>query len=216
MARVFLVDDHEIVRLGIRDLVDGHADLAVVGEAATCAQARRRVPPLRPDVAVLDVRLPDGSGVELCRDLLAATPGLRCLMLTSFVDEQSMIGAVLAGASGFLVKDIRGQELVEAIRAVGAGRSLLDDRAVAALMTKLRTQHAAEHGPLATLSDRERTVLGMLGEGLTNRQIARRMFLSEKTVKNYVSQLLAKLDVGGRTQAAVLATKLGLPEQRAD
>ncbi|WP_378733016.1 response regulator [Nocardia brasiliensis] len=211
MTRVFLVDDHEIVRVGIRDLIDGESDLQVVGEAGTCAQARRRVPPLRPDVAVLDVRLPDGSGVELCRDLLAATPRLRCLMLTSFVDEQSMIGAVLAGASGFLVKDIRGPELIDAIRAVGEGQSLLDERAAAALMAKLRTQTTVEHGPLAALTDRERTVLAMLGEGLTNRQIAQRMFLSEKTVKNYVSQLLAKLDVEGRTQAAVLAAKLGLP-----
>ncbi|GAA5085301.1 response regulator transcription factor [Nocardia iowensis] len=211
MTRVFLVDDHEIVRVGIRDLIDGESDLQVVGEAATCAQARRRVPPLRPDVAVLDVRLPDGSGVELCRDLLAATPRLRCLMLTSFVDEQSMIGAVLAGASAFLVKDIRGPELIDAIRAVGEGQSLLDERAAAALMAKLRTQTTGEHGPLAALTDRERTVLAMLGEGLTNRQIAHRMFLSEKTVKNYVSQLLAKLDVEGRTQAAVLAAKLGLP-----
>ncbi|GAB2676130.1 response regulator [Nocardia goodfellowii] len=213
---VFLVDDHEIVRLGIRDLIDDQADLQVVGEAASCAEARRRVPALRPDVAVLDIRLPDGSGVELCRDLLAVTPRLRCVMLTSFFEEQSMIGAVLAGACGYLIKDIRGDELVDAIRAVGQGRSLLDERAVAALMTKVRTQSAAEHGPLASLTDRERTVLGMLGEGLTNRQIARRMYLSEKTVKNYVSQLLSKLEVGGRTEAAVLATKLGLPEGRDD
>ncbi|MEV6275122.1 response regulator transcription factor [Nocardia sp. NPDC051832] len=216
MATVFLVDDHEIVRLGIRDLIDDEPDLQVVGEAATCAEARRRVPALHPDVAVLDIRLPDGSGVELCRDLLAMTPDLRCVMLTSFFDEQSMLGAVLAGARGYLIKDIRGAELVDAIRAVGQGRSLLDERAVAALMTKLRTQAAAEPGPLATLTDRERTVLGMLGEGLTNRQIARRMFLSEKTVKNYVSQLLSKLEVGGRTEAAVLATKLGLDDARAD
>ncbi|WP_194818994.1 response regulator transcription factor [Nocardia sp. XZ_19_385] len=212
MATVFLVDDHEIVRLGIRDLIDDHTDLQVVGEAATCAEARRRVPALRPDVAVLDIHLPDGNGVELCRDLLAMTPNLCCLMLTAYFDEQSMMGAVLAGARGYLIKDIRGDELVDAIRAVAHGRSLLDERAVAALMTKLRTQAAAEHGPLASLTDRERTVLGMLGEGLTNRQIARRMFLSEKTVKNYVSQLLSKLEVGGRTEAAVLATKLGLPQ----
>lgn len=209
MVTVVLVDDHEIVRLGIAELIDGTDDLTVVGEAATCAEARRRLPPLRPDVAVLDVRLPDGSGVELCRELLAASPRTRCLMLTSFVDESSMIGAVLAGASGFLVKDIRGAELVEAIRAVAAGRSLLDERATTALMAKLREQHAP--GPLSTLTDRERTVLEYIGQGLTNRQIARRMFLSEKTVKNYVSQLLSKLDVEGRTQAAVLAAKLGLP-----
>ncbi|MEU8894774.1 response regulator transcription factor [Nocardia sp. NPDC048505] len=214
MTTVFLVDDHEIVRLGLRDLLRGAADLQVIGDAGTYQEALRRIPPLRPDVAVLDVRLPDGNGVELCRDLLAATPGLRCVMLTSYVDEQSMIGAVLAGASGFFVKDIRAGELVDAIRAVGAGRSLLDERAVAALMAQLRSQAAAESGPLANLTDRERTVLGMLGEGLTNRQIARRMFLSEKTVKNYVSQLLSKLEVGGRTEAAVLATKLGLPNSQ--
>ncbi|MEV0251058.1 response regulator transcription factor [Nocardia sp. NPDC050712] len=212
MATVFLVDDHEIVRLGLRDLLAGAADLRVIGEAGTCAEARLRVPALRPDVAVLDIHLPDGSGVELCSELLAKTPGLHCVMLTAYFDEHTMIGAVLAGASGYLVKDIRSGELVDAIRAVGAGRSLLDERAVAALMTKLRTQAATAQGPLATLTDRERTVLGMLGEGLTNRQIARRMFLSEKTVKNYVSQLLSKLEVGGRTEAAVLATKLGLSD----
>lgn len=209
MSTVFLVDDHEVVRLGLRDLLNGTDDLVVIGEAATYAEALREVPPLRPDVAVLDIRLPDGNGVELCRELLAASPGTRCLMLTSFVDESSMIGAVLAGASGFLVKDIRGAELVEAIRAVGAGRSLLDERATAVLMAKLREQNTP--GPLATLTGRERTVLEYLGQGLTNRQIARRMFLSEKTIKNYVSQLLNKLDLEGRTQAAVLATKLGLP-----
>ncbi|MBF6177180.1 Transcriptional regulatory protein devR (dosR) [Nocardia otitidiscaviarum] len=210
MVTVFLVDDHEVVRLGIRELIEDTDDLTVVGEAATCAEARRRVPSLRPDVAVLDVRLPDGSGVQLCRDLLAAAPHLRCLMLTSFVDEESMVGAVLAGASGFLVKDIRGPELVAAVRAVAAGRSLLDDRATAVLMGKLREQAAP--GPLSNLTDRERTVLAYLGQGLTNRQIARRMFLSEKTVKNYVSQLLSKLEVAGRTQAAVLAARLGLAD----
>ncbi|MFI6866077.1 response regulator [Nocardia sp. NPDC050406] len=209
MVTVVLVDDHEVVRVGLRDLIESTDDLVVVGEAGTYAEAKRRLPPLRPDVAVLDVRLPDGSGVELCRELLAASPRTRCLMLTSFVDESSMIGAVLAGASGFLVKDVRGTELIEAIRAVAAGRSLLDERATAALMAKLREQHAP--GPLSNLTDRERTVLEYLGQGLTNRQIARRMFLSEKTVKNYVSQLLNKLEVEGRTQAAVLAAKLGLP-----
>ncbi|MGV9616411.1 response regulator [Nocardia xishanensis] len=208
MVKVFLVDDHEIVRRGVGDLIDLEPDLEVVGEAGTCAQALARIPSLRPDVAVLDVLLPDGNGIELCRELLSADLDLRCLILTSFTDEQAMLDAILAGASGYVVKDIKSLELIDAIRDVGAGKSLLDNRAAAALMAKLRSEAEAKSGPLATLTAQERTLLALLGEGLTNRQIAGRMFLAEKTVKNYVSRLLAKLGVERRTQAAVIASKL--------
>ncbi|WP_433754567.1 response regulator [Nocardia sp. CA-135398] len=212
MIRVFLVDDHEIVRRGIGDLIALESDLEVVGEAGSFSQALARIPALRPDVAVLDVRLPDGNGIELCRELLSANPALRCLILTSFTDEQAMLNAILAGASGYVVKDIKSLELIDAIREVGAGKSLLDNRAAAALMAKLRAEAEAKTGPLASLTDQERNLLSLLGEGLTNRQIASRMFLAEKTVKNYVSRLLTKLGVERRTQAAVLASKLNQQE----
>ncbi len=202
---VFLVDDHELVRRGIAELVGDEPDLTVVGQASSVAEALARVPALRPDVAVLDVRLPDGNGVQLCRDLRAALPGLRCLMLTSFTDEDSMVEAVLAGAEGYVIKDVKGLQLVDAIRRVGAGETLLDGRAVAALVTELRTK-TGEPGPLAGLSEQELVLLDLLGESLTNRQIAERMFLAEKTVKNYVSRLLAKLGLERRSQAAVLVT----------
>ncbi|MEV6426391.1 response regulator transcription factor [Nocardia sp. NPDC051463] len=212
MIKVFLVDDHEIVRRGVGDLIELESDLEVIGEAGTFSQALARIPALRPDVIVLDVRLPDGNGIELCRELLSANPKLRCLILTSFTDEQAMLNAILAGASGYVVKDIKGLELIDAIREVGAGKSLLDNRAAAALMAKLRSEAEAKTGPLASLTDQERTLLSLLGEGLTNRQIASRMFLAEKTVKNYVSRLLTKLGVERRTQAAVLVSKLNQPE----
>ncbi|MGW0179452.1 response regulator [Nocardia sp. NPDC003345] len=215
MINVFLVDDHEIVRRGVSELISSEADLEVVGEAANASQALARIPALRPDVAVLDVRLPDGNGIELCRELLSANPGLRCLMLTSFTDEQAMLDAILAGASGYVVKDITSLDLVEAIRQVGAGKSLLDNRAAATLMAKFRAEAEAATGPLASLTDQERTLLALLGEGLTNRQIAGRMFLAEKTVKNYVSRLLTKLGVERRTQAAVIASKMTLPDKNA-
>ncbi|WP_433598339.1 response regulator [Nocardia sp. CA-135953] len=211
MISVFLVDDHQIVRRGVKDLIETEPDLEVVGEAGTVSQALARIPALRPQVVVLDVRLPDGNGIELCRELLNQHPELRCLILTSFTDEQAMLDAILAGASGYVVKDIDTLELVEAIREVGAGKSLLDNRAAAALMAKLREEAEAKTGPLATLTEQERTLLDLLGEGLTNRQIASRMFLAEKTVKNYVSRLLTKLGVERRTQAAVLASKLKTP-----
>jgi len=208
MVRVFLVDDHEVVRRGLVDLLSCDPELEVIGEAGSVSAAMARIPALRPDVAVLDVRLPDGNGIELCRDLLSAVPELRCLMLTSFTSDEAMLEAILAGASGYVVKDIKGMELARAIKDVGAGKSLLDNRAAAALMAKLRG--ATEHqDPLAGLTEQERTLLGLLSEGLTNRQIAARMFLAEKTVKNYVSRLLAKLGMERRTQAAVFASKLG-------
>ena len=212
MITVFLVDDHEVVRRGLVDLLSGDPDLTVVGEAGSVAEAKARIPAVRPDVAVLDVRLPDGSGIDLCRELLAAHDELRCLILTSFTDERSMLDAILAGASGYVVKDIRGMELAQAIKAVGSGKSLLDNRAAAALMSKLRQESrdgaSAEDPRLRDLSATERTLLELLGEGLTNREIGERMFLAEKTVKNYVSRLLAKLGLHRRTQAALLAAEL--------
>ncbi|MDO3646292.1 response regulator [Nocardia mangyaensis] len=214
MTTVFLVDDHEIVRRGVGDLISFEPDLDVIGEAGTYAEAMARIPALRPDVVVLDVRLPDGNGIELCRELLSTEPGLRCLILTSFTDEQAMLNAILAGASGYVVKDIKSLELITAVREVGAGKSMLDNRAAAALMAKLRSEAEADTGPLSTLTPQERTLLALLGEGLTNRQIAARMFLAEKTVKNYVSRLLTKLGVERRTQAAVLASKLDRPAER--
>lgn len=189
------------------DLLGADPELDVVGEAGSVAEAMARVPAARPDVAVLDVRLPDGNGIELCRDLLSRMPDLRCLILTSYTSDEAMLDAILAGASGYVVKDIKGMELARAVKDVGAGRSLLDNRAAAALMAKLRGA-AEKQDPLSGLTDQERTLLGLLSEGLTNKQIADRMFLAEKTVKNYVSRLLAKLGMERRTQAAVFATEL--------
>lgn len=207
MVKIFLVDDHEVVRRGLVDLLGADPELDVVGEAGSVAEAMARVPAARPDVAVLDVRLPDGNGIELCRDLLSRMPDLRCLILTSYTSDEAMLDAILAGASGYVVKDIKGMELARAVKDVGAGRSLLDNRAAAALMAKLRGA-AEKQDPLSGLTDQERTLLGLLSEGLTNKQIADRMFLAEKTVKNYVSRLLAKLGMERRTQAAVFATEL--------
>lgn len=207
MVKVFLVDDHEVVRRGLVDLLGADPELDVVGEAGSVAEAMARVPAARPDVAVLDVRLPDGNGIELCRDLLSRMPDLRCLILTSYTSDEAMLDAILAGASGYVVKDIKGMELARAVKDVDAGRSLLDNRAAAALMAKLRGA-AEKQDPLSGLTDQERTLLGLLSEGLTNKQIADRMFLAEKTVKNYVSRLLAKLGMERRTQAAVFATEL--------
>ncbi|UXA20122.1 hypoxia response regulator transcription factor DosR/DevR [Mycobacterium sp. SMC-4] len=207
MVKVFLVDDHEVVRRGLIDLLGADPDLEVVGEAGSVAEALARIPATQPEVAVLDVRLPDGNGIELCRDLLSELPNLRCLMLTSFTSDEAMLDAILAGASGYVVKDIKGMELAKAIKEVGAGRSLLDNRAAAALMTKLRSD-GERSDPLSELTDQERILLDLLGEGLTNKQIAARMFLAEKTVKNYVSRLLAKLGMERRTQAAVFVSKL--------
>lgn len=208
VARIFLVDDHEVVRRGVAELLGAEEDLEVVGEAGTVAEALARVPSVRPDLAVLDVRLPDGNGVELCRELRSLDPALNCLMLTSFPDEQAMVEAVLAGAGGYVIKDIRGADLVSSVRSVAAGRPILDSRAVSAVMNRLRDNGSTED-PTAQLTEQERRVLDLIGEGLTNRQIAERMFLAEKTVKNYVSRLLAKLNLQRRTQAAVLATRLG-------
>jgi two-component system, NarL family, response regulator DevR len=207
VLKVFLVDDHEMVRRGVADLLGEEPDLTVVGQASSVAEALSRVPALMPDLVVLDVRLPDGNGVELCRELRSRLPALQCLMLTSYTDEDAMLEAILAGAGGYVIKDIKGLALLSAVRTVGSGRSLLDNRAAAALMSRLRT-NAERPGPLAELTDQERVLLDLIGEGLTNRQIAERMFLAEKTVKNYVSRVLGKLGMQRRTQAAVLATEL--------
>jgi two-component system response regulator DevR len=216
MITVFLVDAHRVVRRGIADLLTADPELVVIGEAASSAQALARIPVLKPDVAVLDVRLPDGNGIELCRELLSRMPALRCLMLTSIADDQAMLDAIVAGASGYVVKDFRGLELAEAVHDVGAGNWLLDSRGAATLMAKLRSDANEKNGPFARLTNQERTLLALLGEGLTDRQIAERMFLAEKTGTNYVSRLLTKLGVARRTQAAVLATTMphNRPEYR--
>ena len=204
--RVFLLDDHEVVRRGVRELLEAEDDIEVVGEASTAAEALARVPAARPDVAVLDVRLPDGDGVSVCRDLRSSDPELKCLMLTSFADDEALFGAIMAGAAGYVLKQIRGSDLVGAVRTVAGGGSLLDPRATAAVLERMRAPKAPD--PLAALTDQERRILELIGEGLTNREIGARMFLAEKTVKNYVSNLLSKLGLDRRTQAAVLATEV--------
>jgi len=207
--RVFLLDDHEVVRRGVRDLLDDEPDITVVGEAATAAQAVVRVPALRPQVAVLDVRLPDGDGVSVCRELRSRMPELACLMLTSFDEEEALLDSIMAGASGYVLKQIQGSDLVSAVRTVAAGQSLLDPSATSRLMARLRGGQQQEEEPdvLPGLTDRERDILALIGEGLTNRQIGQRLFLAEKTVKNHISRLLAKLGVERRIQAAVIATQ---------
>ena len=206
-TRIFLVDDHEIVRRGVADLLEDEPDLEIVGEAATVAEAMTRIPALSVNVAVLDVRMPDGNGVELCRDLRSQLPELRCLILTSYSDDEALLNAIMAGASGFVLKQVLGNDLITAVRKVGAGESLLDAKTTEALMKRIR-QGKDDDGPLAGLTDQERAVFELVGEGLTNRQIAARLYLAEKTVKNYVSHLLAKLGMQRRTQAAVLAAEL--------
>jgi DNA-binding NarL/FixJ family response regulator len=204
--RVFLLDDHEIVRRGIRDLLEAEDDLEVVGEAGTAEEAIGRIPATRPDVAVLDVRLPDGDGIEVCREVRDKVDGLACLMLTSFADDEAVYAAIMAGASGYVLKQVRGNDLVDAVRRVGRGESLLDPAVTARVLDRLR--HRTDHDELAGLTDQEKRLLDLIAEGLTNRQIGERMFLAEKTVKNYVSSLLAKLGMQRRTQVAVLATEL--------
>jgi DNA-binding NarL/FixJ family response regulator len=203
--RVFLADDHEIVRRGLAALIDSQDDLEVVGEAGTAAQARARIPAVRPDVAVLDVRLPDGSGIDVCRRLKQDHPAIRCLILTAYDDEEALNAAVIAGADGYVIKDIRGSTLLDDIRACAAGRRLIDPRVVSRVATRLRDP--ADDPRFAALGLRERQVLALIADGLTNRQIGERLDLAEKTVKNYVSSLLAKLGLERRTQAAVLQTE---------
>ncbi len=201
-VRVLLVDDHEVVRRGLRDLLDTEDDVEVVGEAGSVDEAMVRARAARPDVAVIDMRLPDGDGLELCRQLRALPEPPRCLVLTAFDDEQALIGAINAGASGYLLKQVRGQDLVNAVREVAAGGSLLDPITTSRVLDRLRQTSKEEPDELAALTERERKVLELIGEGLTNRQIAERLFLAEKTVKNYVTSVLAKLGFERRTQAA--------------
>jgi two-component system, NarL family, response regulator DevR len=205
--KVFLLDDHEIVRRGVRELLEAEADIVVIGEAGTAESALARIPALRPDVAVLDVRLPDGDGVSVCRDIRSRLPEVACLMLTSFGDDEALFDAVMAGASGYVLKQIRGIDLVGAVRTVASGASLLDPAAASRIMRRMREQ-AERADPLAGLTAQERRILELIGEGLTNRQIGERMFLAEKTVKNYVSALFAKLGMQRRTQAAAYAAKM--------
>lgn len=205
--RVFLVDDHELVRRGLSDLFESEPDIEVAGEAASVPEALTRIPASNTDVAVLDVRIGAGDGVELCRELKSIRPELNCLMLTSFDDDEALFNAIMAGASGFVLKQVLGADLLDAIRTVAAGGSLLDPRAAAALMARLRREQE-QADPLKVLTEQERAVLELIGDGLSNREIAKRMYLAEKTVKNYVSHLLAKLGMQRRTQAAVLLTRL--------
>lgn len=219
--RVFLLDDHELVRRGVGELLAAEPDLAVVGEAGTVADALDRAEAARPDVALLDVRLPDGSGIEVCRELRSRMPGLGCLMLTSFADDEALFGAIMAGAAGYVLKDIRGSALVDAVRTVAAGGSLLDPTATELVMSRLRDRAAGAVGGagsgsgakdaaaerLALLTPSERRILELIAEGLTNRQIGERLLLAEKTVKNYVTGILAKLEMQRRTQAAAFAVR---------
>jgi two-component system, NarL family, response regulator DevR len=206
--RVFLLDDHELVRRGLRELED---DIEVVGESGSAAEAVRRIPALRPDVAILDARLPDGSGIDVCRDVRSVDPHVRALILTSYDDDSALFAAIMAGASGYVLKDIRGNDLVGGIRRVAAGQSLLDPAVTARVLERVR--RGPEVDPrLQALTDQERKILDHIAEGMTNRQIGAEMYLAEKTVKNYVSSLLAKLGMQRRTQAAVFAATLDDPD----
>jgi two-component system response regulator DevR len=205
--RVFLLDDHEIVRRGLADLLEAEDGIVVVGEAGTAAEALNRIPASRPDVAVLDARLPDGSGIDVCRDIRSSMPEVRCLILTSYDDNDAVFAAVMAGAAGYLLKEIRGSNLVDAIRQVADGKSLLDPTVTERLLARLR-DGAPKDARLASLTDREREILELITEGMTNRQIGEHLFLAEKTVKNYVSGLLAKLGMERRTQAAVYGAEV--------
>jgi DNA-binding NarL/FixJ family response regulator len=207
VIRVFLLDDHEVVRRGIADLLTDSGDIEIVGESGSAQEATRRIPALRPDVAILDGRLPDGSGIDVCRDVRAVDPTIKGLILTSYEDDEALFAAIMAGAAGYVLKQIRGTDLVDAVHRVAAGQSLLDPAVTQRVLERIR--HGVEEPrELRSLTDQERRILEYVAQGLTNREIATQMFLAEKTVKNYVSSLLAKLGLERRTQAAVLATKL--------
>ncbi len=205
--RVFLVDDHEVVRRGLVSLIEMEDDIEVVGEAGSVADTLSRMPAARPEVMVLDVRLPDGDGIELCRDIKSSHPGIACLMLTSFSDDEALFSAILAGASGYLLKQIKTADLLEAIRRVSRGESLLDPAITAKVLARLRDP-SPEDDLLSKLSPQEHKILDLIADGLTNREIAKDMFLAEKTVKNYVSNLLAKLGMSHRSEAAAYAARL--------
>jgi DNA-binding NarL/FixJ family response regulator len=206
-VRVFLLDDHEVVRRGLRELLESEDDIEVVGEAGTAAEALARIPPTRPDVAVLDIRLPDGNGVEVCREVRARHPEIQCLILTSYSEDEALFQAIMAGASGYLLKQVKGTDLVDGVRRVATGQSLLDPSVTAAVLERLRKGPETDER-LAHLTDQERRILDLVADGLTNRQIAEQVHLAEKTVKNYVSNILSKLGMQRRTQAAVYAAGL--------
>ncbi|WP_306214006.1 response regulator [Actinoplanes sp. RD1] len=207
MIRVFLLDDHEVVRRGLVDLLQADGDIEVIGESGLAQEAAGRIPALRPDVAIFDARLPDGNGIDVCRDVRAVDSSIKGLILTSYEDDEALFAAIMAGASGYVLKQIRGNDLLDAVRRVAAGQSLLDPAVTQRVLERIR--HGVEQPKeLASLTDQERRILEFIAEGLTNREIAGRLFLAEKTVKNYVSSLLAKLGLERRTQAAVLATRL--------
>jgi two-component system response regulator DevR len=204
--RVFLLDDHELVRRGIRVLLEQEPDVEVIGEADTAQDATARIPALRPDVAILDARLPDGNGIDVCRDIRSVDPSIRALILTSYDDDEALFAAIMAGAAGYLLKQVRGTDLVSAVRLVAAGQSLLDPAVTQRVIERIR-QGPQEPDELRSLTDQERRILELVAEGLTNRQIAERMYLAEKTVKNYASSMFAKLGLSSRTQAAIFASK---------
>jgi two-component system, NarL family, response regulator DevR len=205
--RVFLLDDHEVVRRGLRELLEAEPDIEVVGEAESAAAALRRIPALRIDVAVLDARLGDGSGIDVCREIRSQDESIRAIILTSYDDDEALFAAIMAGAAGYVLKQIHGTDLVDGIRRVDAGQSLLDPALVARVLKRVR-DGSEPPDELAALTEQERKILACIAEGMTNRQIGQRLYLAEKTVKNYVSSLLAKLGLERRTQAAVLATRL--------
>lgn len=207
-VRVFLLDDHEVVRRGLRELLEQGGDIEVVGEAARADEALRRIPAVRPDVAVLDARLPDGSGIEVCREIRCSLPSVACLILTSYDDDEALFAAIMAGAAGYVLKQIRGTDLVDAVHRVARGQSLLDPAVTAHVLTRLREGPPATDPRLETLSDREREVLALIADGLSNREIGARLYLAEKTVKNHVSRLLAKLQMQRRTQVAVFGATM--------
>ena len=211
-VRIFLLDDHEVVRRGLRELLESEEDMAVVGEAGTAEEAYGRIPATAPTVAVLDVRLPDGDGVEVCREIRSRHPEIACLMLTSFADDEALFSAIMAGAAGYVLKQVRGTDLVDAVRRVSRGESLLDPKVTARVLERLR--HRPEDDELAALTAQERRILDLVAEGLTNRQIGERIYLAEKTVKNYVSNVLAKLGMTRRSQAAAYAARLAERRQR--
>jgi DNA-binding NarL/FixJ family response regulator len=204
--KVFIMDDHEVVRRGLIDLVSAEPDMEVVGEAGTAAEALARIPQTKPHIAVLDVRLPDGNGVEVCRDIRTELPDTQCLMLTSYADDEALFDAIMAGATGYVLKDIQGTDLLDALRTIASGKSLLDPMATQRVMERLRAPHK-EDDAVAGLTEQERKILDLIGEGMTNRQIGQTLFLAEKTVKNYVSSLLAKLGMERRTQAAAFVAR---------
>jgi two-component system, NarL family, response regulator DevR len=207
-VRVFLLDDHEVVRRGLRDLLEDSGGIEVVGEAGRVDEALRRIPAVRPDVAVLDAQLPDGSGIEVCREIQSSLPSVACLILTSYDDDEALFAAIMAGAAGYVLKQLRGTDLVDAVHRVAQGQSLLDPAVTATVLTRLREGPPATDPRWEALSDRERAVLALIADGLSNREIGARLYLAEKTVKNHVSRLLAKLQMQRRTQIAVFGAEM--------